>query len=96
MAKQAAKKGTASTSQKAAATQSTEPGTKYVKKEAPGRGEVQILAETYEAGRPEGEGVGRWRQKLESRDEKLKYLQNGERYWYSNDWFGSEKRKTPA
>ena len=69
---------------------------KTVKKEAPGRGEVEILAETYDAGMPSGEEVGRWRQKLESREDKLKYLQNGERYWYSNDWFGSEKRKTPA
>ena len=69
---------------------------KKVKKEAPGRGEVEILAETYDSGTPEGEEVGRWRQKLESRDDKLKYLQSGERYWYSDDWFGSEKRKNPA
>ena len=69
---------------------------KTLKKEAPGRGEVEILAETYEAGEPVGEDEGRWRQKLESRDEKLKYLETGERYWYSDDWFGSEKRKNPA
>jgi hypothetical protein len=69
---------------------------KTVQKEAPGRGKVNILAETYEAGEPKGEDAGRWRQKLESRDEKLKYLKNGERYWYSDDWFGSEKRKNPA
>ena len=69
---------------------------KVVKKKAPGRGEVEILAETYEEGSPVGEELGRWRQKLENRDERLKYLRNGERYWYSNDWFGSEKRKTPA
>ena len=69
---------------------------KTVKKEAPGRGGVEILAETYEAGEPVGEDTGRWRQKLESRDEKLMYLQSGERYWYSDDWFGSEKRKNPA
>ncbi len=69
---------------------------KVVKKSAPGRGKVDILAETYEAGMPEGEEVGRWRQKLESREEKMKYLRNGERYWYSDDWFGSEKRKNPA
>ena len=69
---------------------------KTVKKEAPGRGEVAVLAETYEAGKPEGEDAGQWRQKLASRDDKLKYLQSGERYWYSTDWFGSEKRKTPA
>lgn len=69
---------------------------KTVKKQAPGRGEVEILAETYEVGMPEGEEAGRWRQKLENRDEKIKYLQSGERYWYSDDWFGSEKRKNPA
>jgi hypothetical protein len=69
---------------------------KVEKKSAPGRGEVEVLGETYEEGRPDGEDLGRWRQKLESREEKLKYLQNGERYWYGADWFGSEKRKTPA
>jgi hypothetical protein len=69
---------------------------KTVKKEAPGRGQVDILAESYEAGRPEGEDAGKWRKKLENRDEKIKYLKSGERYWYSDDWFGSEKRKNPA
>jgi hypothetical protein len=69
---------------------------KTVKKEAPGRGQVEILAETYDSGKPEGEDTGRWRQKLENRNEKLKYLETGERYWYSDDWFGSEKRKNPA
>ena len=69
---------------------------KTVKKEAPGRGQVEILAETYDDGIPEGEEVGRWRQKLEDREEKLKYLRSGERYWYNDDWFGSEKRKNPA
>jgi hypothetical protein len=66
---------------------------KTVKKDAPGRGKVDILTETYEAGEPHGEEAGRWRSKLETRDEKLKYLKTGERYWYSDDWFGSEKRK---
>ena len=69
---------------------------KIVKKEAPGRGEVDVLAETSEDGKPTGEDYGKWRQKLESRGEKLNYLKSGERYWYSDDWFGSEKRKTPA
>ena len=69
---------------------------KVLKKEAPGRGEVEILAETYEEGLPVGEDAGKWRQKLESREEKLNYLRSGERYWYSDDWFGSEKRKNPA
>ena len=69
---------------------------KTVKKEVPGGGKAGILGETYEAGEPRGEEAGRWRQKLASRDEKLKYLKSGERYWYSSDWFGSEKRKNPA
>ncbi len=69
---------------------------KVAKKKAPGRKEVEVLGDTFEAGMPEGEDVGRWRQKLESRDEKLKYLKTGERYFYSDDWFGSERRKTPA
>ena len=69
---------------------------KVVKKEAPGRGQVDILAETYDQGIPAGEDVGKWRQKLDSREEKLNYLRSGERYWYSDDWFGSEKRKNPA
>ncbi len=69
---------------------------KTVKKEAPGRGEVEVLAETYEPDTPVGEDAGKWRQKLESREDKLKYLESGERYWYSDDWFGSEKRKNPA
>jgi hypothetical protein len=69
---------------------------KIEKKKAPEWGEVEVLGATYEEGRPEGEGSGRWRQKLQSREEKLRYLRSGERYWYSDDWFGSEKRKNPA
>ncbi|MAE11261.1 MAG: hypothetical protein QGI51_01600 [Dehalococcoidales bacterium] len=65
-------------------------------KTAPGREEVEILGATFEEGKPESYQVGRWRQKLESRQEKLKYLETGERYYYSNDWYGSEKRKNPA
>ena len=66
------------------------------KKSAPGRDELDVLGATFEEGKPEGEELGKWRQKLGSREEKLKYLQTGERYWYGKDWFGSEKRKTPA
>jgi len=69
---------------------------KIEKKKAPGRDEVEVLGDTFEEGTPEGEELGRWRQKLGSREDKLKYLQNGERYWFSKEWFGSEKRKTPA
>ena len=50
------------------------------KKTAPGREEVEVLGATFEEGRPEGEEMGRWRQKLSSREDKLKYLQTGERY----------------
>ena len=63
---------------------------------APGREKVELLGATFEEGKPEGEDAGRWRQKLGSRADKLKYLENGERYWYGKDWFGSEKRKNPA
>lgn len=69
---------------------------KIDKTKAPGRDEVEVLGATFEEGIPEGEELGKWRQKLDSRDDKLKYLQNGERYWFSDEWFGSEKRKTPA
>jgi len=50
--------------------------------------------ETYEAGKPTG--PSNWRNKLGNRKEMLKYLQTGERYWYSEEWYGSEKRRTPA
>ncbi len=66
------------------------------KKSSPGREEVEVLGATFEEGKPEDRELGRWRQKLESREEKLKYLETGERYFYSNDWYGSEKRKNPA
>jgi hypothetical protein len=69
---------------------------KIEKTKAPGRDEVELLGATYEPGKPEGEDVGKWRQKLDSREERLKYLRNGERYFYSEEWFGSEKRKNPA
>ncbi len=69
---------------------------KVLKKSAPGRGNVDVLAETYEPGKPDCNDLGKWRQKMESREERLKYLQNGERYFYSKEGFGSEKRKIPA
>jgi hypothetical protein len=69
---------------------------KIEKTKAPGRDEVELLGATYEPGKPEGEDAGKWRQKLDSREERLKYLKNGERYFYGDEWFGSEKRKNPA
>ena len=52
---------------------------KIEKKSAPGREEVEVLGATFEEGKPEGEELGKWRQKLGTREEKLKYLQTGER-----------------
>ncbi len=69
---------------------------KVEKKKAPGRKEVEVLGATYESGEPKGEDAGKWRQKLGSRAEQLKYLESGERYWYSKEWYGSERRKNPA
>jgi len=66
------------------------------KKSAPGREEVEVLGATFEEGKPEGEDAGKWRQKLRTRQEKLKYLQTGERYWYEKEWLWIEKRKTLA
>jgi len=54
----------------------------------------KVLGETYEPGTPSG--PYNWRTKLESREDMLKYLQSGERYWYGKEWFGSERRRTPA
>lgn len=56
--------------------------------------EVEILGPTYEEGKPTT--PDRWRGKLTTRKEMLDYLKTAERYWYSKEWYGSEKRKTPA
>ena len=69
---------------------------KIKKRRAPGREEIKVLGATFETGKPEDKGLGKWRQKLATREEKLKYLASGERYWYSQEWYGSEKRKNPA
>ncbi len=69
---------------------------KVEKKKGPAGEVVEVLGATFEPGIPQGEEMGRWRQKLASREEKLKYLEAGERYWYSKDWYGSERRKNPA
>ncbi len=55
-----------------------------------------VLGETCEPGKPQNKEDGRWRQKLTTRADNLKYLQTGERYWYSSEWHGSEKRKKPV
>ncbi len=55
---------------------------------------VKVVGAEYEKGLPEK--PHEWRKKLLGRQEMLKYLQNGERYWFSKEWYGSEKRKNPA
>ena len=69
---------------------------KVDKVSAPGRKEVELLGETFEEGLPNDIEFGKWRNKLGTREDQLKYLENGERYWYGSEWYGSEKRKTPA
>ena len=56
--------------------------------------EIEILDEEVEEGKPEA--ADNWRVKLVDRKRMLQYLETGERYWYSDDWYGSEKRKNPA
>ena len=55
---------------------------------------VKVIGPEYEEGAPEQ--AHQWRKKIQGRQEMLKYLQNGERYWFSKEWYGSEKRKNPA
>ena len=48
---------------------------KIEKKKAPGREEVEVLGDTFEPGKPEDKELGKWRQKLGTREEQLKYLE---------------------
>jgi hypothetical protein len=58
--------------------------------------DIPVLGATYEPGTPDAKTEGQWRQKLAGRAEELRYLRSAERYWYSQEWFGSERRKKPA
>ncbi len=59
--------------------------------------EVEILGETYEAGESQQGDKHNWIDQLgDDKGEIIKFLKTGLRYWYSDDWFGSEKRKNPA
>ncbi len=58
------------------------------------KGPAGLLGPTYEAGKPEAPDD--WRKKLRNREEMLGYLKTACRYWYSDDWYGSERRKTKA
>lgn len=55
---------------------------------------VKVLGPTFESGIPlEREA---WRGKLSGRKDEVKYLKSALRYWYNDDWYGSERRKKPA
>jgi hypothetical protein len=56
---------------------------------------VKVLDETYEPGSPAADSDFRdqWRNKIRNRDQNMRFLQTSQRYWYSDDWYGSEKRK---
>lgn len=54
----------------------------------------EVLGATYEPGKPTE--ACNWRLKLQDQDQMMRYLQTAERYWFSQDWFGSERRRTPA
>ena len=56
--------------------------------------EVEILDADLDEGKPES--ADDWRGKITDRKSMLRYLETGERYWYSDNWYGSEKRKNPA
>ena len=96
MAEKAKRKSATGT--KCQAKAKSTPGTNYKveKKSAPGRKEVEVLGATFEKGKPESVELGYWRQKVGGRTDMLKYLENGERYWYGQEWYGSERRKNPA
>ncbi len=55
---------------------------------------VKVLGATYEEGKPDQKSD--WREKLASRDERLGFIRTAMRYWYNDDWYGSEKRKQEA
>jgi hypothetical protein len=56
---------------------------------------VKVLDETYEPGNPsvDNDQIDNWRNKIRNRDQNMKFLESSQRYWYSNDWYGSEKKK---
>jgi hypothetical protein len=66
----------------------------YEEKERFDGTKVKVLGPTYEEGKPEGKQD--WKEKLDSREGAMDYLKTALRYWYSKEWFGSEKRKKEA
>ena len=69
-------------------------GYSYEEKENFEGKKVKVLGPTYEEGKPEGPAD--WKGELQTKEERLGYLRTALRYWYSKDWFGSEKRKIEA
>ncbi len=66
----------------------------YEEKEGFDGKKVKVLGPTYEDGKPEERAD--WTAKLQTNSARLGYLRSSLRYWYSTDWFGSEKRKQEA
>jgi len=66
----------------------------YDEKELFDGSKVKVLGPTYEAGKPDGSFD--WKARLDTRERTVDYLRTALRYWYSTDWFGSEKRKKQA
>ncbi len=59
--------------------------------------EVEVLGENYEPGKPANGDRHDWCAKIgDDKKDMLMFLQTGLRYWYAEEGFGSEKRKTPA
>ena len=69
-------------------------GEKMTKIDDRGGDPIETLDAQVLPGKPDA--PDRWRAKLGDRRTMIRYLETGERYWYSKDWYGSEKRKTPA
>jgi len=66
----------------------------YEEKEGFDGKKVKVLGPTYDSGKPEG--AADWKEKLQTDDDRMAYLRTALRYWYSSDWFGSERRKQEA
>ena len=73
---------------------SEEVSEKLIDKEGFDGKQVKVLGATFEPGVPTEKEE--WRVKLTGREDEVKYLKTGLRYWYSDDWYGSERRKKPA
>ena len=57
---------------------------------------AKVIRPKYEPGSPDQ--PDRWTEKLKSVEEIVRYLKTAERYFCEDpaNWYGSEKRKTPA